>query len=152
MVEDLSNDKYTLKRHGKLEYQAELDRSSSFKYSYVGDGSIKFNDTLHTGALHNLNGEIGIDIIFPEHYSVFITYERNHAFSTGYTDNLYMAIGYLPHTDTEYAFSLNGSENLMSKLKIKKDIKGFDLTFNLNDDLTNLGDVREAYIKLNKVF
>ena len=152
VVEDLSNDKYTLKRHGKLEYQAELDRSSSFKYSYVGDGNIKFNDTLHTGALHNLNGEIGIDIIFPEHYSVFITYERNHAFSTGYSDNLYIAIGYLPYTDTEYAFSLNGSENLMSKLKIKKNIKGFDLTFNLNDDLTNLGDAREAYIELNKVF
>ena len=40
----------------------------------------------------------------------------------------------------------------MWKLKIKKNIKGFDLTFNLNDDLTNLGDAREAYIGLNKVF
>ena len=152
VVEDLSSDKYTLKRHGKLEYVAELDRSSNFKYTYVGDGSVKFNDTLHTGALHNLNGEIGIDIIFPEHYSVFIIYERNHAFGTGYSDNLYIALGYLPHKDTEYAFSLNGSENLMSKFEIKKNINGYDLTFNLNDDLTNLGDSKEASINLNKVF
>ena len=152
LVEDISNEKYTLKRHGKLEYQAELERSSSFKYSYVGDGGVKFNDTLHSGSLHNLNGEIGIDIIFPEQYSIFIIYERNHAFGTGYTDNLYIALGYLPHEDTEYAFSLNGSENLMSKLEIKKDINGFDLSFNLNDDLTRLGDAREAYIELNKVF
>ena len=152
LVEDISNEKYTLKRHGKLEYQAELERSSSFKYSYVGDGNVKFNDTLHSGSLHNLNGEIGIDIIFPEQYSIFIIYERNHAFGTGYTDNLYIALGYLPHEDTEYAFSLNGSENLMSKLEIKKDINGFDLSFNLNDDLTRLGDAREAYIELNKVF
>ena len=152
VVEDLSIDKYTLKRHGKLEYLAELDRSSNFKYTYVGDGSVKFNETLHTGALHNLNGEIGIDIIFPEHYSVFIIYERNHAFSTGYTDNLYIALGYLPHEDTEYAFSLNGSDNLMSKFEIKKSINGYDLTFNINDDLTNLGDNKETSINLNKVF
>ncbi len=152
VVEDLSSDKYTLKRHGKLEYVAELDRSSNFKYTYVGDGSVKFNDTLHTGALHNLNGEIGIDIIFPEHYSVFIIYERNHAFGTGYTDNLYIALGYLPHEDTEYAFSINGSENLISKFEIKKSINGYDLSFNLNDDLINLGDSKEASINLNKVF
>jgi len=152
LVEDLSNDKYTLKRHGKLEYVADIDRSSNFKYTYVSDGSASFNDTLHTGALHNLNGEIGIDIIFPEHYSVFIIYERNHAFGTGYTDNLYIALGYLPYKDTEYAFSINGSENLMSQFKIKKNINGYDLNFNLNDDLTNLGKNKEASINLNKVF
>ena len=76
VVEDLSSEKYTLKRHGKLEYLADLDRSSKFKYTYVNDGAVVFNDTLHTEALHNLNGEIGIDIIFPEYYSVFIIYER----------------------------------------------------------------------------
>ena len=152
VVEDIPNEKYSLKRHGKLEYVAELDRSSNFKYTYVSDGSVSFNDTLHTGALHNLNGEIGIDIIFPEHYSVFIIYERNHAFGTGYTDNLYIALGYLPNKETEYAFSLNGSENLMSKVEIKKSMNGYDLSFNLNDDITNLGDSKEASINLNKVF
>ena len=152
MVEDLSNDKYTFKKHGKLEYVADIDRSSNFKYTYVSDSSTKFNDTLHTGALHNLNGEIGFDIIFPEHYSIFVIYERNHAFDSGYTDNIYIALGYLPHKDTEYAFSINGSENLMSQFKIKKNINGYDLSFNLNDDLTNLGNDKEASINLNKVF
>ena len=104
------------------------------------------------GALHNISGELGIDIVFPENYSIFIIYERDQAIDYGHTDNLYIAVGYLPSKDTEYAFTLNGSENLMSKLEIKKDIKGFDLIFNLNDDLTNLGDAREAYIELNKVF
>ena len=151
-VEDLSDDDYTYKRHGKIEYVADIDRSSNFKYSYSGDTSTSFNDTLHTGALHNLNGEIGFDIIFPEHYSIFVIYERNHAFGSGYTDNIYIALGYLPHKDTEYAFSINGSENLMSQFKIKKNINGYDLSFNLNDDLTNLGNNKEASINLNKVF
>jgi hypothetical protein len=152
IVEDLSNDQYEFKRHGKLEYVSDIGRSSNFKYRYVSDRTASFNDTLHTGALHNLNGEIGFDIIFPEHYSIFVIYERNHAFGSGYTDNIYIALGYLPHKDTEYAFSINGSENLMSQFKIKKNINGYDLNFNLNDDLTNLGNNKEASINLNKVF
>ena len=152
MVEDLSNDKYTFKRHGKLEYVADINRSSNFKYRYVSDRSTSFDDTLHTGALHNLNGEIGFDIIFPEHYSIFVIYERNHAFGSGYTDNIHIALGYLPYKDTEYAFSVDGSDNLMSQFEIKKNIKGYDFSFNLKNDLTNLGNDQEASINLNKVF
>ena len=51
----------------------------------------------------------------------------------GHNDNLYIAIGYLPGKNTEYAFTLNGTDNLMSEFEIKKDINGFDLIFNLND-------------------
>ena len=40
----------------------------------------------------------------------------------------------------------------MSKFEIKKDINGFNLSLNLNDDLTNIGNAREANIELNKVF
>ena len=152
IVEDLSNDKYTFKRHGKLEYVANIDRSSNFKYTYVSDSSTKFNDTLHTGALHNLNGEIGFDIIFPEHYSIFVIYERNHAFDSGYTDNIHIALGYLPYKDTEYVFSVDGLDNLMSQFEIKKNINGYDFNFNLKNDLTNLGNDQEASINLNKVF
>jgi len=152
MVEDLSNDKYTFKRHGKLEYVADINRSSNFKYRYVSDRSTSFDDTLHTGALHNLNGEIGFDIIFPEHYSIFVIYERNHAFGSGYTDNIQIALGYLPYKDTKYAFSVDGSDNLMSQFEIKKNIKGYDFSFNLKNDLTNLGNDQEASINLNKVF
>ena len=35
-VEDLSNDRYNIKRHGKIEYVTDIDRSSNFKYSYIG--------------------------------------------------------------------------------------------------------------------
>ena len=152
MVEDLSNDKYTFKRHGKLEYVADIDRSSSFKYTYVSDNSTSFNDTLNTGALHNLNGEIGFDIIFPEHFSIFVIYERNHAFGSGYTDNIHIALGYLPYKDTEFAFSVDGSDNLMSQFEIKKNINGYDFGFNLKNSLTNLGNDQEAAINLKKIF
>ena len=41
---------------------------------------------------------------------------------------------------------------LLSKLEFKKNVNGLNLSFNVKDDLTNLGDNREANIVLNKVF
>ena len=152
VYEDLSSDKYEFKRHGKLEYLADVDRSSDFKYRYVSDRDTSFSETLHTGALHNINAEVGLDIVFSNNYSIFVIYERNQAIDYGHTDNLYIALGYLPYEGAEYAFTINGSENLLSKLEFKKNVNGLNLSFNVKDDITNLGDNREANIVLNKVF
>ena len=51
-VEELNNKKFKMKRHGKMEYQANLDRSSKMKYSYIGDSQSKFETKLKSGALH----------------------------------------------------------------------------------------------------
>ena len=152
VYEDLSSDKYEFKRHGKLEYLADVDRSSDFKYRYVSDRDTSFSETLHTGALHNINAEVGLDIVFSNNYSIFVIYERNQAIDYGHTDNLYIALGYLPYEGAEYAFTINGSENLLSNLEFKKNVNGLNLSFNVKDDITNLGDNREANIVLNKVF
>ena len=93
-----------------------------------------------------------MDIVFSNNYSIFVIYERNQAIDYGHTDNLYIALGYLPYEGAEYAFTINGSENLLSNLEFKKNVNGLNLSFNVNDDLTNLGDNREANIVLNKVF
>ena len=131
---------------------ANIERSSNFKYTYVSDDSTSFKDSLHTGALHNLNGEIGFDIIFPDYYSMFAIYERSHAFGSGYTDSIHIALGYLPHKNTKYSFSVGGSDNLMSQFEIKKNINGYDFSFNSKNDLTNLGNDQELSINLKKVF
>ena len=116
-VDELENNKYKIRKHGKLEYKANLNRSSNIKYSYVSDASSGVFDTkLNSGALHNLNGELGIDIILPDSFSIFLIYERNQALGTGHTDKIHLAIGYLPNRKTNYAFKLEGSEHLGSEL------------------------------------
>ena len=107
---------------------------------------------MHSEAIHNINGEIGIDIVLPDSFSIFLIYERNQAIGSGHTDKVHIAIGYLPNKKTNYAFSIEGSETLLSKLELKKNINGFNLSFNVKDNLTNRGDNREANIALNKVF
>ncbi|WP_415271535.1 autotransporter outer membrane beta-barrel domain-containing protein [Candidatus Pelagibacter sp. Uisw_121] len=153
-VEELENEKYKIRKHGKLEYKANLNRSSNIKYSYVSDASSgEFDTKLNSGALHNLNGELGIDIILPDSFSIFLIYERNQALGTGHTDKIHLAIGYLPNRKTNYAFKLAGSENLGSEFKISKNINDFEIDFKLNNqDVLRPNTFDEAAINLKKIF
>ncbi|MDA7782993.1 autotransporter outer membrane beta-barrel domain-containing protein [Candidatus Pelagibacter sp.] len=153
-IDELENEKYKVRRHGKLEYKANLHRSSNIKYSYVSDASSgEFDTKLNSGALHNLNGELGIDIILPDSFSVFLIYERNQALGTGHTDKIHLAIGYLPNRKTNYAFKLAGSENLGSEFKISKNINDFEVDFRLNNqDALKPNTFDEATINLKKIF
>ncbi|MDB9741141.1 autotransporter outer membrane beta-barrel domain-containing protein, partial [Candidatus Pelagibacter ubique] len=153
-IDELENEKYTIRKHGKLEYKANLRRSSNIKYSYVSDASSgEFDTKLNSGALHNLNGELGIDIILPDSFSIFLIYERNQALGTGHTDKIHLAIGYLPNRKTNYAFKLAGSENLGSEFKISKNINDFEIDFKLNNqDVLKPNTIDEAMINLKKIF
>ncbi len=151
-VEDISNEKYIIKRHGKLEYVVDVDRSSNFKYTYVGDKSQSFNDILHSEALHNINGEIGIDIVLPDRFSIFLIYERNQALGSGHTDKIHIAIGYLPNKETNYAFSIDGSDNLKSNYVISKNINDFIIDFKLTNDLLRPENLDEAFLNLSRKF
>ena len=142
-----------IKRHGKLEYMADLSRSSNFEYTYASDNTLDFQERLYSGALHNVNGEMGIDIILPDSLSVFLIYERNQALGTGYTDNINITIGYLPNKKTNYAFKVAGSDNLGSEYKISKNINDFEIDFKLNNqDVLKPNTIDEAMVSLNRIF
>ena len=153
-VDELENNKYKIRKHGKLEYKANLHRSSNIKYSYVSDAtSGEFDTKLNSGALHNFNGEVGIDIILPDSFSIFLIYERNQALGVGHTDKIHLAIGYLPNKKTNYAFKLEGSENIGSVYKISKNINDFEIDFKLNNqDVLKPNIINEAMISLKKIF
>ncbi len=152
-VEDVLNEKYTIKRHGKIEYIMDLDQSSKFKYTYTGDSSVTFDDSLSSGALHSINGEIGIDIVLQDNFSVFLIYERNQALGLGHTDKIHIAIGYLPNKETNYAFNIKGSDDLKSEYILSKTINDFELDFKIiNEDPFNISDIKQAFFNLRKVF
>ena len=133
---------------------ADLSRSSNFEYTYVSDQTSEFNERLYSGALHNVNAEAGIDIILPDSFSVFLIYERNQALGgVGHTDNIIVTIGYLPNKKTNYAFKINGSDNLESEYKISKNINDLEIDFKLNNqDALKLNTIDEAMVNLKKIF
>ncbi len=141
-----------LKRHGKLEYVADIDRSSNFKYSYVGDHNNNFNETLHSGSLHNINGEIGIDITWPSSLSIFLIYERLQALDYGHTDKIHIAVGYLPNKKTNYSFSIKGSDEYKSNYILSKNINDYVINFQLINDLMKPNDFDKANFNLIRKF
>ena len=153
-AEELENEKYKIRKHGKLEYKANLNRSSSIKYSYLADTtSGEFYTKLYSGALHNLNGELGVDIILPDSFSIFLIYERNQALGVGHTDKINLAIGFLPNKKTNYAYKLAGSEHLGSEFKISKKINDFEIDFTLNNqDALRPNTIEEAMLSLRQIF
>ena len=151
IVEDLSNENISFKRHGKLEYSADLSRSSNLEYRY-NSGSDTIHTTLHSGSIHNLKGEIGIDIILPNNFSVFFIYERNQALDVGHTDKVHIAIGYLPNKETNYAFSIDGSDEFKSNYVLSKNINDYLIDFKLTNDLMNPKDYDEASFNLIRKF
>ena len=151
-VEDIFNEKYNIKRHGKLEYVVDIDRSSDFKYTYVGDKSIDLNDKLHSEAIHYINGEVGIDIVMPNSFSIFLIYERNQAIDSGHTDNIQIAIGYLPNKRTNYSIFLDGTDDTKTNYVISKNINDFLIDFKLTSYLMRPEEYEEAFFNLRRKF
>ena len=151
-VDDLSNNKYDIKRHGKIEYVADIDRSSNFRYHYAGDSTENFSNTLETGALHNINGEIGIDIILPDRFSIFLIYERNQALGSGHTDKLHIALGYLPNKETNFAFSIDAIDNFKSNYVLSKNINNYNIDLKLTNDLMRPKEYDEVLFNLGRKF
>ena len=146
-VEDVLNEKYKLKRHGKIEYIMDLDQSSKFKYTYKSDSSVTFDDSLSSGALHSINSEIGIDIVLQDNFSIFFIYERNQALGSGHTDKIHIAVGYLPSKETNYAFNIQGSDDLRSEYILSKTINDFELDFKIiNEDPFDISDIKQAFL------
>ena len=152
MVHDLSKQDYSFKSHGKLEYLADLDRSSKFKYKYVSDELSRHEESLHAGSLHNLNGEVGIDLVLPNSFSLFLIYERNQAIKDGHTDQLHIALGYLPNKDLNYAFTVDAKDELSSKLRFAKQIGIYELNLDHSHDFFGEEENYFSSIKLSKDF
>ncbi len=142
----------SLKHNGRLEYIADFSPSSEIQFSYVTDQSTNYNYVLGNVATNNYRIGYGFDFSTPTGWSIIVNYEKQSTNGSGHSDNLYFAAGYVPNRETEYALSIDGSENIKTGFNIVKKVRGFDLKFNIDTDLLNNNKNQNANILLNKVF
>ena len=102
--------------------------------------------------MHNINGEIGIDITWPSNLSIFLIYERLQALDYGHTDKIHIAVGYLPNKKTNYSFSIKGSDEFKSNYILSKNINDYVINFQLINDLMKLNDFDKANFNLIRKF
>ena len=103
--------------------------------------------------LHNINGEVGVDIIYDENFSLFFIWEHNNAHGVGNTNKIHIAIGYLPQKNTNFAFKIEGDDILKSKYIYTKNVNGLDIDFYLlNNNAMRPETFDEIALNLRKVF
>ncbi len=143
---------FTIKPNGKFEYSRDFSPSSNAIFRYISEPSKTYNLSVDTGEFHNLNTNIGFDLINKNNLSITLNYERNQSEGRSHTDTLYFGGSYISNKETEYALVLYGSESLNTSFDIKKTINGFVVSFNLNHDMFSEEPNQFAYLNMSKTF
>ena len=136
----------------RLEYIADFSPSTNTNVSYVSDPNTDYFIRIGNQSTHNYKAGLGFDLSTVTGWSVILNYEIDYANGSGHTDNLNFIAGWVPKSETKYALSINGSENIKTGFNIVKKVRGFDLKFNIDTDLLNNNKNQNANISLNKVF
>ena len=85
-------------------------------------------------------------------FSIFLIYEREQAIGYGHTDQVHIALGYLPNNKMNYALKVDAKDDLRSKVLISKKIGDYKLSFDHSHDFLSEEDNYLSSINLRKDF
>ena len=88
-----------------------------------------FSINIDEEAYENFRIGYGFDVTYETGWSIIANFERFHAISSGYINEVYLSVGYVPTEDIKYALAL---ENEKASLNYNKHINGFDIQLGSN--------------------
>ena len=140
-----------LKPFGNFEYGLDFSNSSDAKMHYVSDTSTTYTYTQGVNSTHLLSGEIGFNFESKENLLITTSYKRIQGSESEHSDTIKFGVNFKSKRETEYAMTLDGSEDLAAGFDISKNIDGFDLNFNAKQAFNENGD-QEANVSLSRKF
>ena len=141
----------SFKPFGLVEYGLDFSNSSDVQMNYVSDTSTTYTYTQSVNSTHLLTSEVGFNYEALENLNIKTSYKRIQGNENEHIDTVKFAFKFKSRRETEYAMSLDGSEDLKTGFDISKNINGFDLNFNANQSFNETSD-REAKVSLSSVF
>ena len=139
------------KPFGSLEYGMDFSNSSEAKMNYVSDTSTIYTYTQGANSNHLITSVLGFEYITIDNLEIISSYKRIQGNESEQTDILNVSINFKSKRETEYAMSVDGSEDLNAGFDITKNINGFDLKFNANQSLSENSD-QTANVSLSRSF
>ena len=121
-----------LKPFGSIEYGMDFSNSSDAKMNYVSDTSTIYTYTQGANSNHLITSVVGFEYITINNLEIISSYKRIQGNESEQTDILNVSVNFRSQRETEYAMSVDGSEDLKAGFDISKNINGFDLKFNAN--------------------
>ena len=141
----------SFKPFGLVEYGLDFSNSSDVKMNYVSDTSTTYTYTQSVNSTHLLTSEVGFNYEALENLNIKTSYKRIQGNENEHIDTVKFAFKFKSRRETEYAMSLDGSEDLKTGFDISKNINGFDLNFNANKSFNETSD-QAANVSLSRSF
>ncbi len=138
-----------INHHGRLEYVGDISPSSSAEFYYVNNQNSIYNYRVNNYSKHNYRIGYGFDITSIKGWSIVTNFERFGARGKGYSNEIYLSVGYVPIDDTEYAINL---DNDKASLTYIRNLNGFDIKMSSNYNL--LGEIPDygAILEISNKF
>ena len=108
----------------------DLSNSSNAKMNYVSDTSTIYTYTQGANSNHMITSVVGFEYITKDNLEIISSYKRIQGNDSEQTDILNVLVNFKSKRETEFAMSLDGSEDLAAGFDISKNIDGIDLNFN----------------------
>ena len=145
---EILKNNYILKPSAGFELGIDLSPSSDVSLNYVSDPNTKYTKSIDQHGEKSVKGKIGFDILTRKGWSLMTFYERSQS-ENSHSDSLYFATGYFSSKEEEYAMTLNDNK---ASLEYKKNINGFDISFDTAYDLFTEYSGYEANLKVINIF
>ena len=143
--------KNSFKPFGSIEYGLDFSNSSDAKMNYVSDTSTIYTYTQGINSNHLITSVVGFEYITKDNLEIISSYKRIQGNESEKTDIIKFGVNFKSKQETEYAMSIDGSEDLKAGFDISKNINGFDLKFNANQAFNETSD-QTAKVSLTKKF
>ena len=139
------------KPFGSIEYGMDFSNSSNAKMNYVSDTSTIYTYTQGANSNHLITSVVGFEYITINNLEIISSYKRIQGNESEQTDILNVSVNFRSQRETEYAMSVDGSEDLKAGFDISKNINGFDMKFNANQSLGDNSD-KAAEVSISRSF
>jgi hypothetical protein len=140
-----------LKPFGSIEYGMDFSNSSNAKMNYVSDTTTIFTYSQGANSNHLVTLMVGFEYITKDNLEIISSYKRIQGNESEQTDILNVSVNFKSKRETEYAMSVDGSEDLKAGFDISKNVNGFDIKFNANQSLSENSD-QTANVSLSRSF
>ena len=141
----------SLKPFGSLEYGLDFSNSSDAKMNYVSDTSTTYTHTKGAYSNNLITSVIGFEFITEDNLNILTSYKRIQGDESEHTDAINVSLNFKSKQETNYAMTLDGSEDLKAGFDITKNVNGFDIKFNANQSLSENSD-QTANVSLSRLF
>ena len=129
----------------------DFSNSSDAKINYVSDTSTIYTYTQGINSNHLITSVVGFEYITKDNLEIISSYKRIQGNESEKTDIIKFGVNFKSQRETEYAMSIDGSEDLKAGFDVSKNINGFDLKFNANQAFNETSD-QTAEVSLSRSF